>query len=164
MLTWLTLLLPLAMTLQGEVAPGTYITAAEAAATLKDSIARSVVDQAMKSASVLGGQATVAMLHRNQAETGGLIHERATEIYYILEGSGTLSTGGTLSGTKPTDLTRVGAGPSISGTRQGGETRRVAKGDMIIVPAGTPHGFSQLDGPISYLVFRFDSTATKTTK
>ena len=64
---------------------------------------------------------------------------------------------GALGGTaKPTDLTRVGAGPSLSGERQGGDSRHVGPGDVIIIPAGTPHSFSALDSPISYLVFRFD--------
>ena len=45
---------------------------------------------------------------------------------------------------------------SQTGTRQGGTPRRVGPGDIIIIPAGTPHSFSELDGPISYLVFRFE--------
>ena len=57
---------------------------------------------------------------------------------------------------KPTDLTRVNAGMSQTGTRQGGTPRRVGPGDIIIIPAGTPHSFSELDEPISYLVFRFE--------
>lgn len=96
------------------------------------------------------------MLHRAKAETGALIHERVTETYYILHGSGTIVTGGTLGAAKPTDLTRVGAGPSLQGQRQGGESRRVGPGDVIIIPAGVPHSFSELDAPVTYLVFRFD--------
>ena len=103
-----------------------------------------------------GGRTVVAMLHRDKAEAGALIHERVTETYYILHGSGTMVTGGSLGTPTPSDLTRVGAGPSLSGTRQGGESRKVGPGDVIIVPAGTPHSFDQLDSPISYLVFRFD--------
>lgn len=137
--------------------PAAHITPAEVAAFLESAITKSAVDQPMKSVDVHGGKTLVAMLHRDRAEAGALIHERVTETYYILHGSGTLVTGGTLGGTaKPTDLTRVGAGPSLSGERQGGEGRRVGPGDIIIVPAGTPHSFSTLDSPISYLVFRFD--------
>jgi len=137
--------------------PAVFITPAEVAAFLESAISKSAVDQAIKSADVHGGRALVAMLHRDKAEAGALIHERATETYYILHGSGTLVTGGALGGTpKPTDLTRLGAGPSLQGERQGGESRRVGPGDVIIIPAGTPHSFSALDSPISYLVFRFD--------
>lgn len=137
--------------------PAVHISPAEIAALLETAIAKSAVDQPIKSADVHGGKALVAMLHRDRAETGALIHERATETYYILHGSGTIVTGGSLGGTpKPTDLTRLGAGPSLQGQRVGGESRAVGPGDVIIIPAGTPHGFSALDSPISYLVFRFD--------
>lgn len=136
--------------------PAVHITPAEIAAILETGIAKSAVDQPIKGVDVHGGRALVAMLHRDRAETGSLIHERVTETYYILHGSGTIVTGGSLTDAKPTDLTRLGAGPSLTGPRQGGESRKVGPGDIIVVPAGTPHGFSELDSPISYLVFRFD--------
>jgi mannose-6-phosphate isomerase-like protein (cupin superfamily) len=137
--------------------PAVHISPAEIATILESAIAKSAVDQPIKGAEVHGGRTVVAMLHRDKAEAGALIHERATETYYILHGSGTIVTGGALGGNpKPTDLTRLGAGPSLQGERQGGEGRKVGPGDVIIIPAGTPHSFSVLDSPISYLVFRFD--------
>ena len=139
--------------------PAVFISPAEIAQLLESGIVKSAVDQPIKGADVLGGKTVVAMLHRDRAETGALIHERATETYYILHGSGTITTGGTLGTPKPSDLTRLGAGPSLTGTRQGGESRRVGPGDIVIIPAGTVHSFSELDSPISYLVFRFDPTA-----
>jgi mannose-6-phosphate isomerase-like protein (cupin superfamily) len=96
------------------------------------------------------------MLHRVKAEAGALIHERVTETYYIVQGSGTIVTGGSLGNPTPTDLSRFGVGPSLSGAREVGESRRVGPGDMIIIPAGTPHSYSELESPISYLVFRFE--------
>jgi mannose-6-phosphate isomerase-like protein (cupin superfamily) len=137
-------------------APAAFITPAEIAQFLEAGIVKGAVDQPMKIAPVRGGLATVAMLHRDRAEAGALIHERATETYYILHGSGTITVGGTLAAAKPTDLTRLGAGPSLTGTREGGESRRVGPGDVVVIPAGTVHSFSVLDSPISYLVFRFD--------
>jgi mannose-6-phosphate isomerase-like protein (cupin superfamily) len=137
--------------------PATYISAAEAEAVLKEQIAKGVVDQPIKASDVIGGKASVAWLHRGKAEAGALIHNLATETYYIVKGSGTLVTGGTVGDPKPIDLTRFNAGMGVQGKRQGGEGRRVAPGDIIIIPAGTPHSFSELDGPISYLVFRFEA-------
>ena len=137
--------------------PAVHITPAEIASFLETAIAKSAIDQPISGVDVRGGRTTVAMLHRDKAEAGALIHERATETYYILHGSGMMVTGGALGGTpKPTDLTRLGAGPSLMGERQGGTSRQVGPGDVIIIPAGTPHSFSVLDSPISYLVFRFD--------
>ncbi|MGQ0737177.1 MAG: cupin domain-containing protein [Acidobacteriota bacterium] len=158
MLNLLVLLAALAAD-QALPVPATFITKDEAASTLQQSKANNVVDQPMKASQVLGGKASVAMLFRAKPEANALIHDHVTETYYIFEGSGTLVTGGTLGSPKPTDLSRVNAGMSQTGTRQGGESRRVGPGDIIIIPAGTPHSFSALDGPISYLVYRFEPSA-----
>jgi mannose-6-phosphate isomerase-like protein (cupin superfamily) len=141
-----------------QIASGTVITADDVAATLKQSIANNVVDQPVKAADVPGGhKASLALLRRTKAETSALIHKRVTEIYQISEGSGTIVTGGSLENPTDTDLTRLNAGPSQTGTHKGGEARHVGPKDIIIVPAGTPHRFSQLDGPeIVYLVYRFE--------
>ena len=41
-------------------------------------------------------------------------------------------------------------------TIEGGQSRRVAKGDVILILAGTPHWYKDLDGSITYLEGRFD--------
>jgi len=155
MLTLLALLLGLAAEQQ---TPGaTYITADEIAATLKQSIANNVVDQPIKATNVPGGhKASLALLRRTKPETTALVHDYVTEIYQIVEGAGTLVTGGTLEDPKENDLTRLNAGMSHTGVHRGGDTRRVRANDVIIVPAGTAHRFSELDGPITYLVYRFE--------
>ena len=73
---------------------------------------------------VLGGKASVARLRRVKPEASALIHDYVTETYYIMSGSGTFVTGGSLGGAKPMDLSNVNAGMSQSGTRIGGESRR----------------------------------------
>ena len=133
---------------------GTVITADEIAATLKASIANNVVDAPVKLADVPGGKASLAVLRRTKAETSALIHDRVTEIYQIVEGSGTLVTGGSLEGATATDLTRLNAGPSQTGTHRGGESRRVGPKDVIIVPAGMPHWFKEVPSPVSYYVVK----------
>jgi mannose-6-phosphate isomerase-like protein (cupin superfamily) len=147
-----------ALLLGQEPAATAFISAAEVESTLKQSIEKKTVDQPMKITAIPGGTATVAMLHRERAETSALIHDHVTEIYQVMEGSGTLITGGTLDGSRESDLTRLGAGMSHTGTHVGGESRRVGPKDVIVVPAGVAHRFSQLDGPISYLVYRFAPT------
>lgn len=155
----LTLLLTLMLGTAAEQQPasGTVVSAEEIAATLKQSIANNVVDQPIKATEVPGGhKASLALLRRTKAETSALIHDYVTEIYEIVEGSGTLVTGGSLDDAKATDLTRLNAGMSQTGVHKGGESRRVKPKDVIIVPAGMPHRFSELDGPITYLVYRFE--------
>src|SRR3954454_11064445 len=154
MLTLLALMLGFA-TGEQQAASGTVITADEIAATLKQSIANNTVDQPIKLADIPGGhKASLALLRRTKAETTALVHDYVTEIYQIVEGAGTLVTGGTLEHPKENDLTRLNAGMSHTGVHRGGDTRRVRANDVIIVPAGTAHRFSELDGPITYLVYR----------
>ena len=156
MLTLLAIALGLAV--EQQAASGTVISADEIAATLKQSVAKNVIDQPVKAADVPGGhKASLALLRRTKPETTALIHNRVTEIYQITEGSGTIVTGGTLENPTAMDLTRLNAGPSQTGTHKGGDSKHVGPKDVIIVPAGTPHRFSQLDGPaIVYLVYRFE--------
>jgi len=141
--------------------PAAFITKEEHEQVLKEQIAKNVVDQPIKATSVIGGKASVARLRRVKPEASALIHDYVTETYYIMSGSGTFVTGGSLGGAKPTDLNNVNAGMSQTGTRIGGDARRIKAGDIVIVPAGTPHSFSELDGPIEYLVYRFEPLVKK---
>ncbi len=91
---------------------------------------------------------------RPSAYPGTAIMHRVhtTEIYYMLEGAGTLVTGGTLVGPEDTPNGMSVRGSSI----EGGASRRVAPGDVVVIPGHTPHWWSELDGDISYLIFRPD--------
>lgn len=69
------------------------------------------------------------------------VHEREAEVFYVIDGSATMVTGGKLvkeTRTNATNLTGAGI--------EGGDSRKVAKGDFIIVPENTPHWFSSIDG------------------
>ena len=156
------ILFVLLLTLSAEQAqvPATIITKEEHEAVLKEQTEKNIVDRPIKASEVIGGKASVARLRRVKPEVNALIHDYVTETYYIMSGSGTFVTGGRLGDAKPTDLNNVNAGMSQTGTRIGGEARRIKAGDIVIVPAGTPHSFSELDGPIEYLVYRFEP-ATK---
>jgi mannose-6-phosphate isomerase-like protein (cupin superfamily) len=70
------------------------------------------------------------------------VHEKEAEMFYVIDGSATLTTGGKL-----TAETRNG--DNLTGTGiEGGQPRAVSKGDFIIVPEGTPHWFGKIDGVI----------------
>lgn len=71
------------------------------------------------------------------------VHEKEAEFFYVIEGTATMVTGGTLLGQTRTNATNL-AGTSI----QGGFSRNVAKGDFIVVPENTPHWFSKINGAI----------------
>jgi mannose-6-phosphate isomerase-like protein (cupin superfamily) len=86
--------------------------------------------------------------------------DHITEIFRVLQGSGTLVTGGTLANAKPiapNDPDRPLLGTGWRGSPiEGGETHRVREGDLIIIPSGVPHGFCAIDGSITLLVERID--------
>ena len=89
------------------------------------------------------------------------VHYKVSEVYYIMKGGATLVTGGTMVNAKvrPADSPQVvhQDGPGETGTAiEGGTTRDVKEGDVIIIPAGTPHWFSKIDGSLSYVVVRVD--------
>jgi mannose-6-phosphate isomerase-like protein (cupin superfamily) len=115
-----------------------------------------LTDLPMRVVDVGGQNVGVAIVRRTRAEVNALIHDKITEVYVIREGSGTMVTGGTLvdrTATTPSDV----IGPSSRGSRiEGGTSRRVTPGDVIVLPPGTAHMFTQLDGTVTYLTIRFD--------
>jgi mannose-6-phosphate isomerase-like protein (cupin superfamily) len=139
------------------VPPAPIIPSSQIEDVLKKAIEGNVVDTLVRDVDVAGHRVALAMLRRVKPETSALIHSHVTEIYQIVRGTGVLTTGGSLKDGKPNDLTRVAAGLGFSGLHEGGEARRVGPGDVVIVPQGTPHRFSELNGEIVYLTYRFDS-------
>ena len=80
-----------------------------------------------------------------------------TEIYYMLEGSATLVTGGTLVNERSSGISPNTKLPNFRGSRiDGGVSRRVVPGDVIIIPGRLPHWWSSLDSDIQYLIYRPD--------
>jgi mannose-6-phosphate isomerase-like protein (cupin superfamily) len=109
-----------------------------------------------------GYNVAVGAIHRAQTPPGVVaVHYKVTEIYHVMDGAGTLVTGGTMvdAKTRPADSTsvRLEDGPGASGTAiQGGVTRRIKAGDVVVIPAGVPHWFSAIEGSITYVVVRVD--------
>jgi mannose-6-phosphate isomerase-like protein (cupin superfamily) len=80
-----------------------------------------------------------------------------TEIYYMLEGTGTLVTGGTIVDEQSSGVSPNTKRPNFTGSKiEGGTSRRVVAGDIIIIPANLPHWWSSLDSDISYIIYRPD--------
>jgi quercetin dioxygenase-like cupin family protein len=70
-------------------------------------------------------------------------HEREAEIFYVIDGSGTMVTGGKLVNESRTNS------QNLNGTGiEGGMSQAVAKGDFVIVPENTPHWFSAINGTL----------------
>lgn len=90
-------------------------------------------------------------VHASRREAPGMaeVHTRDTDIVYVLEGTATLVTGGTVVEGETTARDEI-RGRSIDG----GETRRLVKGDVVVVPNGVPHWFSEVQGPLLYYVVK----------
>jgi hypothetical protein len=83
-----------------------------------------------------------------------ILHEvTTTEVYYMLEGAATLVTGGTLVEQRRDPPT----GTNVRGSRiDGGVSRRIVPGDVVIIPGRTPHWWTDMEGDIRYMIVRSD--------
>lgn len=90
-------------------------------------------------------------IHASRRSAGGMveIHEHETDVVYVLEGSATFVTGGTLLGANT-----VAPGEIRGSDIQGGETRTLVKGDVVVVPPNTPHWFKDVTDPFLYFVVK----------
>jgi mannose-6-phosphate isomerase-like protein (cupin superfamily) len=154
---------------QGRKAPeiATDITAAEVQAVLK--FPSVIADRLITAVDMGSYNVGVGALRRTPttpgAPVGAINHEQITEVYYIISGSGTLLTGGEVTGARVVTgndasgkeiLTVVG--PSNQGTfSKPAQRRKVSAGDVVIIPPGVYHGFDEVPaGGIDYLAVRPD--------
>ena len=91
------------------------------------------------------------MVHASRREKAGMseVHELDTDIIYVLDGTAVFVTGG-----KSVDAKMTAQGEFRGTMIDGGETRNLKKGDVVIVPKGTPHWFKQVDGAFLYYVVK----------
>jgi mannose-6-phosphate isomerase-like protein (cupin superfamily) len=77
------------------------------------------------------------------------VHDKETDVLYIIDGAATFVTGGKMVGGK---VSRPGQwlGTDITG----GETHQLTKGDIVVIPAGMPHWFKQVSPSVSYYVVK----------
>lgn len=155
----LVLLIPAAA---GAQASATYITQADIDTVL--AAPDQGIDRQIGVMDIGSANVAVGILHRDATASGdgvsGIIHSQVTEVYYIVSGGGTLVTGGTLIDPEPRAADSLSVtvlvGRSDAGIGRGGESRRVSAGDIVVIPAGVFHGFSQIEDHVTYLSIRPD--------
>jgi mannose-6-phosphate isomerase-like protein (cupin superfamily) len=107
----------------------------------------------------------VGVLHREattpNAPVVGIGHSQVTEVYYVISGAGTFISGARVNNRReqPADaeIVRLAVGPSFTGSFDGGGTRALSAGDVVIIPPGVMHGFTDIKNEITYLSVRTDS-------
>jgi mannose-6-phosphate isomerase-like protein (cupin superfamily) len=77
------------------------------------------------------------------------VHDKETDVIYMVDGEATFVTGGTMIGGKATK-----PGQSLGTDIKGGDTHHLTKGDVIVVPAGVPHWFKEVPSSVSYYVVK----------
>ena len=95
-----------------------------------------------------------------KTQPDALQHHEVTEVYQVVSGSGTLVTGGRVEGAKEITNENIvkAIGPSAAGQAiTNGKSQHIGAGDVVVIPANVPHGFSELapEG-ISYVLIRID--------
>jgi mannose-6-phosphate isomerase-like protein (cupin superfamily) len=110
----------------------------------KDKLAQYLKDMDAKKLQTLrmieGGKYNVNIRRITAAETG-LVHPITADLWVVLEGGGTLTTGGVLE----------------KGKILGGQSRPIKVGDVVYIPSGLPHGVSGVDNNITWLNVRWDT-------
>jgi mannose-6-phosphate isomerase-like protein (cupin superfamily) len=122
--------------------PAIFKSAADLAAVLQKATANA---GGMSSSNVTTtDQYRVSIVKRDKA-AGALAHAGNTELLYIVEGEGTMVTGGKL----------IAAANGKPASIADGVSQHFVKGDVFIVPAGSAHWFSVVDKPVTYLEVRW---------
>ena len=100
-------------------------------------------------------------IHASRREGPGMaeIHTRDTDIAYVLRGSATLVTGGTA-----VDVKAIGPEELRGSAIQGGETRQLRVGDVVVIPNGVPHWFKEVEAPFLYYVVKVRQAGRETAK
>jgi mannose-6-phosphate isomerase-like protein (cupin superfamily) len=126
----------------------TFASSSDVAAMIAKAKAERKPDQPTFAQPILQLAPYTASLEYRAAVGPAALHQTEAEMFYVIEGSATLVTGGKLVNEKRTNA------ENLSGTAiESGSARPVAKGDFIIVPENTPHWFSAINGTIVLMSF-----------
>lgn len=145
----------------------TYIGSEEIQAYLNLAPARarnSVADQQVRAIDVGKSNVDIGVVYRSGTQSAGSAvaeHDRVSEVYHVLDGSATLVTGSDIVDWKPRPAddraVRLLNGPGGNGASiRNGATYHLKPGDVIVIPAGVGHWFTQVDDHIRYLMIRID--------
>ena len=155
--------------------PATYIPVSELNAYTAKAIKYGIVDQQVRSIDVGKVQVGIGMVTRGKllpgvARKGAVAeHEQVSEVYHVIDGEATLLTGPDLVNPvkRPDDekTVRVQNGPGYNADSiRGPMTTHLKPGDMIVIPAGTGHLFTEIPDHITYMMVRIDPDKVVPTK
>ena len=142
--------------------PATLITAEQIEEHKQNMVAVEETDVAMTMVKMGGGSDTyqmgvsVVVRYDGQVNRNFAVHDDVAEVYYVLEGRGRMKLGGTITDWNRRPVSIENGRGSRGTTAVGSEDINIKKGDMLIIPAGTPHKWDFADEFTSYVVVRLD--------
>jgi len=148
-----------------KMCPGTYIPVSEIEAYVKKAIAERRVDQQVRDVDIGKSNIGIGIVYRGKLDAPApesvAEHDLVSEVYHIIDGSGTLMLGPDILDMKRRPATaetvRLFNGPGNNGTSiRNGVSYNLKPGDVVIIPAGTGHWFTKIDDHITYLMVRID--------
>jgi mannose-6-phosphate isomerase-like protein (cupin superfamily) len=153
----------------------TYIPVSELAAYTAKAVKYNIVDQQVRSVDLGKVQVGIGIVTRGKLAAGtirkGAVaeHEQVSEVYHIIEGAATLLTGPDLVNPvkRPDDekTVRLQNGPGWSSDSiTNPQVHHLQPGDVVVIPAGTGHWFTEIPDHITYMMVRIDPDKTVPTK
>ena len=108
------------------------------------------VSEAMTKPGIMSaGSDHLVIMSRRDGPGQSEVHADQTDIFYVVEGSATFVTGGTVTGGRT-----AGPGQILGTGIQGGRSHTLSKGDVIVIPKGTPHWFKEVPELVVYFVVK----------
>jgi mannose-6-phosphate isomerase-like protein (cupin superfamily) len=145
--------------------PGTYIPLDELQAYTKKAIAEKRIDQQVRDIDIGKAHIGIGMVYRGKLDAPApesvAEHDLVSEVYHIIDGSGTLVLGPDIVDMKrrpaTSETVRMFNGPGNNGVSiRNGVSYQLKAGDVVVIPAGTGHWFTKIDDHINYLMVRID--------
>jgi mannose-6-phosphate isomerase-like protein (cupin superfamily) len=144
---------------------GSYLPAEEIQAYIKKALAEKRTDQQARDVDIGKAHIGIGVVYRGKldapAKDSVAEHDLVSEVYYIMEGTGTLVLGPEITNRQRRPATaetvRLFNGPGNNGTEiKNGKTLNLKAGDVVVIPAGTGHWFTKIDDHIQYVMVRID--------
>lgn len=123
-----------------DMTKGMYMSAANAAAAVSATASKQGTTPNAVTRILQLAPYTVNIEHRLPVTQSAAVHEKEAELFYVVDGSATLVTGGTL-------VSPTRNGDNVTGTAiDGGTAQKMAKGDFMLIPQGVPHWITNIQG------------------
>ena len=140
-----------------------YLQRAPAMINKRAGSAGDVADQQVRAVDIGKSNVDIGVVYRRTLTGPSAVaeHDQVSEVYYIIDGAGTLVTGPDIEGWKrrpgTNDNVRLLNGPGGNGASiRNGVTYQLKAGDVIVIPAGVGHWFTKVDDHLRYLMVRID--------